>query len=145
MNSDLIYMYVSYVWLPPPPPSVFVEDTRYCQIRLGDQKERTEHTQGSGPWQDTCSFLVHNIKTDKVGHLKSVPEIEFFLFIFFFLGGGGSISQKRESTVCKTWFPHGIAFSVTSTSWEGAFSSGIKGILILNVCFKFLSSETLVW
>ena len=50
--------------------SVFSDDVRYCSLRVGEQKRNTKQTQGPGSWQDSCSFLVHQLKSDKVSLLR---------------------------------------------------------------------------
>ena len=46
--------------------AVCSDDVRYCSLRVGEQKQNTKQTQGTASWQDTCSFLVHQLKCDKV-------------------------------------------------------------------------------
>ncbi|ELT88133.1 hypothetical protein CAPTEDRAFT_221179 [Capitella teleta] len=46
--------------------NVFMEDTRYCQLRVGEQVQRTQRTQGPSAWEDCCSFLIDDLKKDKL-------------------------------------------------------------------------------
>ena len=45
---------------------MFNDDLRYCVLRVNDQRQYTEQTQGPTAWTDSCSFLVDSITTDKV-------------------------------------------------------------------------------
>ncbi|KAI8515040.1 hypothetical protein Bbelb_076310, partial [Branchiostoma belcheri] len=44
---------------------VFMEETRWCVLKLGEQKEVTQQTLATAKWQDTCAFLIDDLDKDK--------------------------------------------------------------------------------
>ncbi|XP_066279926.1 uncharacterized protein [Branchiostoma lanceolatum] len=45
---------------------VFMEETRWCVLKLGEQKEVTQQTLATAKWQDTCAFLIDDLEKDKL-------------------------------------------------------------------------------
>ncbi|XP_035679884.1 uncharacterized protein PYUK71.03c-like isoform X8 [Branchiostoma floridae] len=45
---------------------VFMEETRWCVLKLGEQKEVTQQTLATARWQDTCAFLIDDLEKDKL-------------------------------------------------------------------------------
>ncbi|XP_078674088.1 uncharacterized protein LOC144912546 isoform X3 [Branchiostoma floridae x Branchiostoma belcheri] len=45
---------------------VFMEETRWCVLKLGEQKEVTQQTLATAKWQDTCAFLIDDLDKDKL-------------------------------------------------------------------------------
>ena len=48
----------------------FVDDVRYCQVRVNRQKKHTQHVQGADEWKETLAFLVADLQTDTVSKLS---------------------------------------------------------------------------
>ncbi|KAK2187825.1 hypothetical protein NP493_153g05005 [Ridgeia piscesae] len=44
--------------------AAFIDDVRYCTLVVGEEKQYTGQTQGGATWEDTCSFLLHDLNTD---------------------------------------------------------------------------------
>ena len=53
--------------------SGFVDDIRYCQVRINKQKRHTQHVQGADEWKETLAFLVNDLHTDIVSAANFAP------------------------------------------------------------------------